>query len=153
MRCRGASGLTLVEMLVAMATLGALVALAVPQYLGYRERIESKECIAQIRVLEGLVGRYRDEYGELPDELAAVVKPVPLDPWGNPYQFLNLQSGDPSVIGKARKDKNLVPLNTDYDLYSKGRDGDSQASLAPPVSHDDILRANDGGYVGRGDGY
>ena len=47
-----------------------------------------------------------------------------LDPWGNLYQYLNLS--DPTIKdikGKARKDRNLVPINSDYDLYSTGKDG------------------------------
>ena len=46
-----------------------------------------------------------------------------------------------------RKDKNLVPLNADYDLYSKGKDGKSQPPLTAKVSYDDIVRANNGGFV------
>jgi general secretion pathway protein G len=41
-----------------------------------------------------------------------------------------------------------VPLNSDFDLYSKGRDGKSKPNLAAKVSYDDIIRANDGEYVG-----
>ena len=69
-----------------------------------------------------------------------------LDPWGNPYQYLNIAQGGPG--GKVRKDKFLVPLNTDFDLYSMGRDGESLAPLTAKASHDDIIRANNGGYVG-----
>ncbi len=47
-----------------------------------------------------------------------------------------------------RKDRFLVPINSDYDLYSKGKDGESKAPLSPKVSHDDIIRANDGAFVG-----
>jgi general secretion pathway protein G len=54
-----------------------------------------------------------------------------------------MQPGD-----KPRKDKNLVPLNSDYDLYSMGKDGESQIPLTVKISHDDIIRANDGAFVG-----
>ena len=147
------SGLTLVELLIAVAILGALVAIAVPQYVGYRERVETKDAISRIRLLEGLISHDRDEYRSFPNDLTAVTDPIPLDPWGNPYAYLNLQSGLPGVIGKARKNKNLVPLNSDYDLYSKGPDGVSKAPLTAKDSQDDVLRANDGGYVGRGEQY
>ncbi len=50
-------------------------------------------------------------------------------------------------LTKARKN-NGVLLNTDYDLYSKGKDGDSEAALAVTVSQDDVLRANNGGFIG-----
>ena len=38
--------------------------------------------------------------------------------------------------------------NHDYDVFSVGPDGDSKAPLPPKVSHDDIIRANGGGYIG-----
>jgi general secretion pathway protein G len=147
------AGLTLLELLIAAAVLGALAAIAVPQYVGYRERIAVTRAISDIRLMEGRIARYHDEFGELPMSLSDAMKEVPLDPWGHPYGFLNLQSGLPGVAGMARKDKNLVPLNTDYDLYSKGPDGSSSAPLTAAASLDDIVRANDGDFVGRAEDY
>ena len=56
---------------------------------------------------------------------------------------------DGTNIGAARKDGNLVPINTNYDLCSSGKDGKSKAPLRAKDSHDDIIYANDGGYIGR----
>jgi general secretion pathway protein G len=42
----------------------------------------------------------------------------------------------------------LVPLNSDYDFYSMGKDGKSQAPFSAKASHDDLVRANDGEFVG-----
>jgi general secretion pathway protein G len=50
--------------------------------------------------------------------------------------------------GKARKDRFLVPLNTDYDLYSDGPDGKTASPITAAPSQDDIIRASDGSYVG-----
>jgi len=50
--------------------------------------------------------------------------------------------------GKVRKDHNLVPLNSDYDLYSMGKDGKSVSPLTAKASRDDIVRANNGAFVG-----
>ncbi len=50
--------------------------------------------------------------------------------------------------GSLRKDKFLVPVNTDFDLYSKGRDGKSVAPFTAGASRDDVVRANNGGYFG-----
>lgn len=55
--------------------------------------------------------------------------------------------------GKVRKDHNLVPLNTDYDLYSMGEDGASVSPLTAKASRDDIVRANNGRYVGLASDY
>jgi general secretion pathway protein G len=52
-----------------------------------------------------------------------------------------------------RKDKNLVPINTDFDLYSLGKDGESVGPLTAIPSRDDIVRANNGSYIGRADSY
>ncbi len=51
-------------------------------------------------------------------------------------------------IGQARKDRFLVPINSDFDLYSMGKDGDSVGPLTAQKSHDDVIRANDGGFYG-----
>ncbi len=50
--------------------------------------------------------------------------------------------------GKPRKDHFLHPINSDFDIYSMGRDGDTVAPLTAKKSHDDIIRANDGGFYG-----
>jgi general secretion pathway protein G len=42
----------------------------------------------------------------------------------------------------------MHPLNTDYDLCSMGPDGKTNAPLTAKASHDDIIRANDGQYIG-----
>jgi general secretion pathway protein G len=57
-------------------------------------------------------------------------------------------SGGQPVIAKARKDQFLVPINSDYDLYSMGADGQSKPNLNTAVSRDDVIRARDGSYYG-----
>jgi general secretion pathway protein G len=47
-----------------------------------------------------------------------------------------------------RNDRFIVPLNCDFDLYSKGKDGKSVPRLSDEVSIDDIIRANNGTYIG-----
>lgn len=62
-------------------------------------------------------------------------------------------SGGSGAIGQARKDRNLVPINSDFDLYSVGRDGQTAPALTAKVSQDDIVRANNGGFVGLASDY
>ena len=69
-----------------------------------------------------------------------------LDPWKGTYQYTRLDNAKGK--GSARKDKNLVPINTDYDLWSNGKDGKSVAPLTAQASRDDIVRANNGRFVG-----
>ena len=52
------------------------------------------------------------------------------------------------IEGKWRKDRFLIPLNTDFDLYSMGKDGITNAPLTAEASWDNVVRANNGGYVG-----
>jgi general secretion pathway protein G len=56
-------------------------------------------------------------------------------------------------VNDVRKDKNLHPLNTDFDLYSLGPDGESRLPLTAGPSRDDILRANNGAFIGRAENY
>jgi general secretion pathway protein G len=48
------------------------------------------------------------------------------------------------------KIKNLcnAEVNTDFDLYSKGKDGKSKIPFTAKASRDDIVRANNGRYIG-----
>jgi general secretion pathway protein G len=54
-----------------------------------------------------------------------------------------------TTTGQARKDRFLVPINSDYDLYSMGPDGMSASPLTAKISQDDIIRASDGLFIGR----
>ena len=55
--------------------------------------------------------------------------------------------------GQARKDRNLVPINSDYDFFSMGRDGKSVGPLTAGPSKDDIVRGSDGAFIGLGRDY
>jgi general secretion pathway protein G len=86
----------------------------------------------------------RGDERRLPNNLVEIGRATLLDPWGRPYECLNFSLG---TLGQQRKDLALVPNNTDFDLYSKGKDGASQPPLTASVSRDDIVRANDGQVI------
>ena len=65
---------------------------------------------------------------------------------GAAYAYVN--HADASGRGSFRKDKNIVPINSDFDLWSNGKDGASVPPLTANPSRDDIIRANDGGFFG-----
>ena len=144
-------GLTIVELLVAMAVIATLAAIAVPNFQAYTERSRTATAIADIHSIALKITAYRAETGAFPVSLDEVGAGSKLDPWKNPYQYLNMATTQGK--GKVRKDHNLVPINSDYDLYSMGKDGQSQSPLTAKASRDDIIRANDGGYVGPASGY
>ncbi|HEU5178041.1 MAG TPA: type II secretion system protein GspG [Burkholderiales bacterium] len=143
---RRASGFTIVEILIVVAILGTLASIAVPKYTDYRERVRVAQAVADITALSLLINSYQLDARNYPENLASVGNADKLDPWGRPYVYLNLQ--DPKTKGLARKNKNLVPINSDYDLYSIGKDGDSRVPLTATASRDDVIRANDGRFLG-----
>ncbi len=96
--------------------------------------------------MKGEIAGYGLDEGKFPDTLSDIGRGNLLDPWENKYQYLNF--ANIKGKGKMRKDHFMVPLNTDYDLYGMGKDGDSKPPLTAKASHDDIIRANDGRFIG-----
>jgi general secretion pathway protein G len=135
--------------MIVVAIIGVLAGIAIPAFKAYRERAQVAVCVAGIRVIEKAVISFAIDESAYPDSLADVGLADMRDPWGNPYQYLRINGVGKSVTGKARKDHFMVPINTDFDLYSMGPDGKSLSPLIAPVSRDDIIRANDGLFVGR----
>lgn len=143
-------GWTLVELLIVLAIIATLATIAIPLYANVHERARVAVAIADIRILDSEIGVFEAAKGRLPISLAEIGRGTLEDPWGNPYEYLEFAAGPP---GHIRKDHSLHPLNSTYDLYSKGKDGQSQAPLTASASRDDIIRANDGGYIGPASGY
>jgi general secretion pathway protein G len=140
------AGFTLIEILIASSILALIASIAVVGYRGYIETTKVNIAINQLTEMSIAITDYGLDNDGFPASLAAIGLDTMLDPWGNPYQYLNI-AADPGN-GKVRKDHNLVPLNTDYDLYSMGPDGNSVGPLTAKASRDDIIRANNGSYIG-----
>jgi len=141
----GVQGFTLTELLIALMISGALAALAIPRFIEYKTQAEIAKAVEDMRTLDTSIKVYQLDTGALPNSLASVPSGNIPDPWGQPYEYLKI---DGDTKAKARKDKFLVPINSDFDLYSKGVDGESSLPLTAQKSRDDIVRANDGGYFG-----
>lgn len=144
---------TLVEFLVVIAIAIVVAAVAVPMYRDYVFEAQVRTVIGDIKQTEVRIERFRSENHRLPDSLAEMGYGSMRDPWGHQYAYLNIEDGGAGVKGKVRKDKSLVPINSDYDLYSPGVDGDSKPPLTAKPSRDDIVRAGDGGFIGLADKY
>lgn len=147
-RARGSSGFTLLEVMLVILILGLLSAIAVPNLLRVLADVRVKRAMADLRTLESEIALYTADYGHLPDALGDLDQGRMLDPWGNPYQYLRIAGVANPQRGKWRKDQYLVPLNSDYDLYSMGPDGQSKPPLTAAASQDDIVRAGNGSFVG-----
>ena len=137
-------GYTLVELMLTMAVIGVLAAIAIPSYSNYIEKAKIHKAAMEIAGLQGNIQHYYDDNRDYPDTLAEIGAGTMLDPWGNPYRYLNLNK---QGNGGARRDKNLNPLNSDYDLYSIGKDIKTKLPISQKDSLDDVLRANDGRFI------
>ena len=119
-------GFTLIEIMVVMVILGLLVAVVAPNILGRGEQARVTVAETQIREVSNALDLYKLDNFSYPGTeqgLEALVskpggfpepknwnkdgymKTVPVDPWGNPYQYIS-----PGVNGP-------------FDLYSLGSDG------------------------------
>lgn len=146
-RPRGhAQGFTLIEMVVTLAVVAVLSAIALPAFRQYQERVRVDQARKDIVMMSTVASQFWHDARAYPDNLAQVGLGNRLDPWGRPYQYLNLE--EPRNRGNARKDHSLVPINSDFDLYSMGPDGRSSPPLTARHSRDDIVRANNGNFVG-----
>jgi len=151
---RNCNGLTLIELLITVSIVATLAGIAAPIFGTYIDKARSQRAISDIRTtLEVGITLYELTNDILPVSLNDLNRGGILDPWGNTYQYLNFAAAGPLSIGLARKDRFLVPLNSDYDLYSMGKDGSSVSPLTSRLSLDDIIRANDGAYVGLASDY
>lgn len=138
-------GFTLIEIMVAVAIVATLAGIAIPSYSDYLDRAQITKAVSEIHMLGLEIRAYDISNGNLPNDLADIGRDTLMDPYGNPYQYGNYAVIPP---GQRRKDQFLVPINSDFDLYSMGPDGNSVPPLTAAMSRDDIIRANDGGYLG-----
>jgi len=127
MKIRKQLGFTLLEMLVVLVIIGLLAGLVGPRMFGKVDSSKVKTAQTQIKMIKGALETLRLDVGTFPtaqEGLAVLYDPpsdqrrrkqwqgpyldeqVPLDPWGNAYQY--------SVPGKDRQP---------FALYSFGADG------------------------------
>ncbi len=140
LKARLGAGFTLVELVLAMTILGTLASMAVPRWQQAIDKAKVARAIGDIKAIQTDI----DGNDPLPASLADVGRDGMLDPWGNPYVY-TYHGGNRGI---AKKDRFQVPLNSEYDLYSKGKDGETTSAITAAVSRDDIIRANDSGFVG-----
>ena len=135
--------------MIVVGIISALAAIAIPSYFSSRNKAKIAVAISEIKIIEKAVLNYQAEHDELPDLLSAIDMDQIVDPWGNPYRYLRIDGGTtPGLNGKRRRDKNANPVNSDFDLYSMGRDGLTVPQFAGKKARDDIVRANNGEFYG-----
>jgi general secretion pathway protein G len=139
-------GVTVVELMIVVFIIGVLTLIAAPSYQYVIDRKNTAQAETDIALIGTLASYYYNDNQAYPSGLADVGASAMVDPWGNPYQYHNTATGQGN--GLARKDHSLHPLNTDFDLYSMGKDGQSRSPLTAQPSRDDIVRANNGAFIG-----
>jgi general secretion pathway protein G len=144
-------GFSLLELMFAVIVVGILSAVAIPSYNFAMDRSRTNKAIGDMGQIQLRISQFDLAQGRLPTSLAEIGQDGLLDPWGNGYVYLDM-TGLRSR-GAVRKDRRLVPINSDYDLYSKGKDGQSRAPLTAPVSTDDIIRAGNGSFIGKAEDF
>jgi len=142
---RTSKAFTLLEVLISIAILAVLAAISIPIYAQYKVKLNNAIAVTDIINIQVVIQSYESANDAYPSSLTDVNMNLLLDPWGIPYEYLNL---DGVPIGQMRKDQALVPINSDYDLYSKGPDGLSVKPLTAAASWDDIVRGNNGSFIG-----
>lgn len=145
---RDEGAFTLVELISVVAIISILAAIAIPAYGEYITRARISRTIAEIRMLDREITVYKIDNGHLPSALAEIGQSGLIDTWGHPYEYLNIEDSHINGKGELRRDRFLNPLNTDYDLYSTGADGESKTNLNAAQSRDDVVRVSNGGFIG-----
>lgn len=145
-RLRRHGGFTLIELLVTFAIILTLAAIAIPNAVAIIEKARVARAVGDLHSIGTTIIGYQAVQGQCPNTLTDVGYGNLKDPWGNPYQYLNF--ADVNGKGKMRKDRFLVPINSAFDLYSMGKDGQSVPPLTAQASQDDVIWAEDGAYIG-----
>jgi general secretion pathway protein G len=143
-------GLTLVELAIVVFIVCTLAGIAYIAHDHYVYKAQISQAVADIRAVEAKLFSYYADNGIFPPTLAEVQENSRRDPWQRLYEYWVI-TGDPHQ--DVRKDRNLHPLNTDFDLGSRGKDGATNLSLSAHASQDDVIRANNGSFVGLGSKY
>jgi general secretion pathway protein G len=139
-------GFTFLEVVIVLAIAGLLVAIGVPTVNNYIQSSRIAQAKIEIDDMQKSIRKMEVANGALPADLAAAGLNGKADPWGRPYEYFNQRTSTGN--GQSRKDKNLKPLNSDFDLYSLGKDGLTASSLLHANSRDDVVRARDGSFIG-----
>ncbi|MCP4368676.1 MAG: prepilin-type N-terminal cleavage/methylation domain-containing protein, partial [Deltaproteobacteria bacterium] len=62
-------GFTFIEIMIAIAIVGTLAAIAIPNYISYKKKAEGNVAVRDIKRIDDAINVYVVENGELPDSL------------------------------------------------------------------------------------
>lgn len=136
-------GFTLIELLIAIAILGIVASLAIPSYSEYIDRANNADAMADIAEIQSAIERFYVANDRFPNSLAEAGFNSQKDPWKRRYYYTVITN---PLMG--RMDQNNRPINSDYDLYSSGKNKSTGSSLATGAGTDDIVRGRNGRFIG-----
>jgi general secretion pathway protein G len=135
-------GFSMVELITVIFIIAALAAMVIPSYNNYINKTRNARAMSELRTLATEISAYSlDHNGANPpgNDLTPIGRNGFLDPWKRAYVYLTTPLLE-DVFG--------IKLNKDFDIYSRGIDGDSAIAGGDPLNKDDIVRSNDGAFVG-----
>lgn len=137
----------MVELLMVMAIIGVLATMSYSTLGEIRDNTKIARAISEIRSIEKDIFAYATEKGSYPPGLAEINR-LEKDPWGNDYVYV--PAGNPGGVDPVgNRNSGGQPINSDFDLYSKGPDGitSNDGTFTEPRSENDIIRGNDGSFA------
>lgn len=133
------------EFVYAIGVIAIVASVSVSGVSAYENRARAARAIGDIGTISVQLYRWQSNTRKFPETLAEAGLNGFVDPWGHPYRYVNVAT---AKSGDVRHDRNSRPLNTDFDLYSMGPDGGTGSQLDEEKTRDDIVRANDGQFIG-----
>lgn len=126
-RATARSGFSLLEIMVAIAIIGIMMAIIIPNFMSYRKNANKSAATSNLQMFDNAILMYNMHTGQLPSRLQDLIKKpsdakiankwegpylgkikeIPEDPWGNKYQYKLTPQGEQHK----------------YELYSYGPDG------------------------------
>jgi general secretion pathway protein G len=136
-------GFTLIEILFAISIVCILVVISFSTFTNFKDSARVARAAAEIREIEKVITGYALEKGSYPAALTDLTDTPKIDPWGRPYVYKTYVKTEMRNLG-------AIELNSDFDLYSIGKDGltNQSVGILDTVSYDDVIRASEGSFVG-----
>ncbi|MGM0380609.1 MAG: type IV pilin protein [bacterium] len=144
-------GFTFVELLCVVGIIGVLAAVGTVQAVGYLQKARYRRAQLDLEGFHQEVLLYYTRRGRYPNSWEDLgYSSPPVDPWQNNYIYNNH-----NLIGSGeiRRDGPTIPINSHYDIFSSGPDGEWSSDLHASSSRDDVVVANDGQFIGEAADY
>lgn len=139
----------MIEILIVIAIIGILLSVANPAYQNLMDKRDFTKTTQSMLAIQTAIDNFYIRNNRFPVSLEEIDMEEFTDAWGTRYFYINMSNYNKKISDiKVRRDKKLKPVNSDYDLYSAGKDTLTKAPFTAAVSHDDIVRCNNGRFLG-----